>query len=83
MLTCKQASQLLSQSLDRPLPLTNRIKLRLHLVICDACKRFSKQMHVLKTALQRLKLQTESDYTVVLSEAAKARINHTIASEQQ
>lgn len=83
MLTCKQASKLISHSLDRPLTLTNRIQLRLHLVICDACKRFSKQMHVLQTALQRLKLQTESDNTLVLSEAAKARIIRTVASEQQ
>lgn len=81
MLTCKQASQLISQSLDRPLSLGNRIRLRFHLVICDACMHFKKQMHVLQKALQRLRQQTESDTTVTLSADAKKRIKQT-ASKQ-
>ncbi|PPC94875.1 MAG: hypothetical protein CTY33_03020 [Methylotenera sp.] len=83
MLTCKQVSQLISQSLDRPLTLTNRIQLKVHLVMCDACTRFKKQMQLLQVAVHRLRRQTESDSSIILSEAAKTRISHTVASKQQ
>jgi predicted anti-sigma-YlaC factor YlaD len=81
MLTCKQASQLISQSLDRPLTLTDRLRLRLHLVICDACMHFKQQMAVLQTVLRRLREQTESDDGVTLAEPAKARIRQRLASK--
>jgi hypothetical protein len=82
MLTCKQASQLISQSLDHPLSLSNRIKLRFHLLICDACSRFRKQMKQLIIALQRMRQVTENDNTITLSTKAKARIIDSVASKE-
>lgn len=81
MLTCKQASQLISQSLDHPLSLPNRIKLRLHLVMCDACCRFKRQLNQLRSALQRLCQITEVDDTITLSQQAKVRISDSVASK--
>ena len=54
MLTCKEASRLVSQGLDRRLGPWDRLRLRLHLAICDACTAFAKQMALLRRALQRL-----------------------------
>lgn len=77
MLTCKQASQLISQSLDRPLSLADRIKLRFHLFICDACTRFNQQLKQLRTAMQKLRGNIENDSTIQLPLEAKTRIvNH-------
>jgi predicted anti-sigma-YlaC factor YlaD len=81
MLTCNQASQLISQSLDCPLTLTKRIQLRLHLVICDACRHFKKQVTLLQAALIRLREHTESDPSITLPEAAKNRIRQQLASK--
>jgi hypothetical protein len=81
MLTCKQASQLISQSLDHPLSLSNRIKLRFHLLLCDACSRFRKQLEQLSIALQRLRKITENDNTITLSTQAKVRIIDSVASK--
>ena len=81
MLTCKQASQLISQSLDHPLSLSNRIQLRLHLLICDACSRFRKQLEQLSVALQRLRQATENDNTITLSTKAKVQIIDSVASK--
>ena len=53
-LTCKEATRLVSQGLDRKLGLWDRLRLRIHLVICDACTAFAKQMGVLRRAIQRL-----------------------------
>lgn len=50
MLNCKQASELLSQALDRDMTLREKISLRLHLLICHGCSNFSKQMQVMREA---------------------------------
>jgi hypothetical protein len=81
MLTCKQASQLISQSLDHPLSLSNRIQLRFHLLICDACNRFRKQLKRLSIAMRHMRKATENDNTITLSTKAKVRIIDSVASK--
>ena len=78
MLTCKQASQLISQSLDRPLSLSSRLQLRFHLFICDACTRFKFQLNQLRAAVLHLRQDTENDSAIQLSPEAKARISNGI-----
>ena len=58
MLTCKEATRLASQGLDRRLGLAERVALRLHLAICDGCSNFKKQVAFLRKAMRRL---AESD----------------------
>jgi hypothetical protein len=53
-LTCKEATRLVSQGLDRHLGLLERVKLRLHLLICDGCSNFSRQVKFLRDAVRRL-----------------------------
>jgi hypothetical protein len=50
MLNCKQASELLSQALDRNITLREKFSLRLHLLICGGCNNFSKQIQVMREA---------------------------------
>ncbi|OGA01190.1 MAG: hypothetical protein A3I00_01235, partial [Betaproteobacteria bacterium RIFCSPLOWO2_02_FULL_64_12] len=52
-LSCREASRLLSQAMDRDLKLTERVALRLHMAICIACTRFSAQMQFLRRAMNR------------------------------
>ena len=59
MLSCKEATQLVSQGLDRRLGVYERIALRLHLLICDGYTSFSRQVAFLRRAVQRLKEQSE------------------------
>ena len=53
-LTCKEATRLVSQGLDRKLGPWDRLRLRFHLAICDACTAFNRQMEFLRRAIQRL-----------------------------
>ena len=53
-LTCKEATHLVSQGLDRDLGLMERVRLRLHLLICDGCSNFSRQVRFLRDAVRRL-----------------------------
>jgi hypothetical protein len=54
MIDCREASRLISQNADRPLPLGRRIQLRLHLFLCDACSNFSRQVRQVRRAVNRL-----------------------------
>jgi hypothetical protein len=53
VLSCKQASHMLSQAQDTPLSAPKRWLLRLHLAACDGCTRLRTQMTVLRAAMQR------------------------------
>ena len=51
MFNCKKISEMVSESLDRKLPLHRRIMINLHLLMCRYCNRLKKQMLLLRTAL--------------------------------
>jgi len=51
-LSCQQASRLLSQREDEPLSLGKRLRLRLHLLYCDACTNVSRQFAALRLAMR-------------------------------
>jgi len=53
-LTCKEVSHLVSQGLDRELGGLERLRLRIHLSICDGCTNFKKQMDFLRRAMREL-----------------------------
>ena len=52
LLSCKEVSQLVSQGLDRRLGWLERVRLRLHLAICDGCTNFKRQMDFLRRAMR-------------------------------
>ena len=53
-LSCKEASRLISEGMDRRLSFRERIVLRLHVGVCDACSRFTRQLAFLRRALSAL-----------------------------
>lgn len=50
MISCKEASRLASQQLERPLTLGERVRFRLHLAICVGCRRMERQFRFLRVA---------------------------------
>jgi hypothetical protein len=50
MIDCKQASRLMSQSLDKDLGLGQRTSLRFHLFLCTACSRVKRQFDFMHRA---------------------------------
>jgi predicted anti-sigma-YlaC factor YlaD len=53
-LSCREASHLVSEGLDRRLGWIERIALRVHLAICEGCTNFSKQVGFLRKAVRQL-----------------------------
>ena len=47
MMKCEEVTKLVSQSLDRRLPLHQRIGIRLHLMMCVHCRRFRRQIEAI------------------------------------
>ena len=53
MLSCRQATELMSQEQDRVLNLGERLGLRMHVWICTGCNNYRRQMSVLRAACRR------------------------------
>ena len=50
---CRETSALLSQTQDRKLTLFERVGLRLHLVVCNGCRQFERQLAFMRSAVKR------------------------------
>ncbi|HXU55095.1 MAG TPA: zf-HC2 domain-containing protein [Casimicrobiaceae bacterium] len=53
LIRCKDASRLISQMQDQRLTPGRRWLVRLHLLFCDACRNFERQLAVLREAMLR------------------------------
>jgi hypothetical protein len=53
ILNCRDATRLISRELDGPLPWGRRLLLRMHLFWCGPCRRFVRQVALLRVAMQR------------------------------
>ena len=81
---CKDMTRLLSESMDRPLPLGISIKMRLHFLICKWCERYKNQLLFLRQALRRNPYDLESDApasTTSLSPEAKDRLKRAVREQ--
>jgi hypothetical protein len=68
IVNCKENAQLVTQSWDRPLSLKDRLAMRIHLMICKNCARFTRQMHLIREWLH------EDEGNGELSDKARDRI---------
>jgi hypothetical protein len=53
MLSCKEASLLLSMAQDSRLKWHQRLALSMHLVLCDGCTNFRRQLGLMRNWIKR------------------------------
>jgi len=53
IISCENASRLVSRREDAPLTAWQSLVLRLHLSVCAACARFEQQVRFLRNAMQK------------------------------
>jgi hypothetical protein len=83
VLTCKDASHLISTNLERPLGFRERWGLRMHLWICANCRRFERQMTLLREALRMLGKRAEiADDSTEMPPEARERIRKALAERR-
>jgi hypothetical protein len=81
MLSCKNVTQLLSESMDTSLPIGKRIGVRIHLLMCKFCARYERQLLLIRETLRLLVATEEKPGEPpgeTLSEEAKERIRKSL-----
>lgn len=65
MLSCKEATRIMSEAQDRQLSVGERLQLEMHLAMCRGCRNFREQMDFLRMACRRfLKTKADGDDTL-------------------
>lgn len=59
--SCKEATRLITERLDRELTFAERIGLRFHLAICAACPKVARQIDIMRAALARWRTHINED----------------------
>ena len=52
MMTCQEATQLLSMAQDEKLPAGKRVALRLHTTVCSGCRNAGKQFQEIRRLIR-------------------------------
>lgn len=76
--SCHDMTRLLSQSMDRQLPLHTRLAIRLHLETCVWCERYSQQLEVMSKASRSVPERAEQISEASLPEKARKRIKDAV-----
>ena len=80
MFSCKDVSQLVSESMDRSLPFYQRVLIRMHLMMCKYCARFKNQLLTLRGACRLEDIYGEDlEHTHFLSQESCDRIKHSLS----
>ena len=53
-LSCKEATRLVSEGLDKELPPDEQLRLRAHLAICRGCKNLGDRFAFLRSAMRKI-----------------------------
>jgi hypothetical protein len=81
MLSCKEVSLLVSRSCDTKLTWRERLAVRLHLLVCVACRRFTEQMRFLRRASRAFAERQRDAASGGLSTDARDRIRRTLRGQ--
>jgi hypothetical protein len=74
MITCKEATHLISIQDEEKLSLSTKLKLKLHLMLCKTCLYFAKHIEVLKSSIKNM----VNDPNISFSENKKIELEKKI-----
>jgi hypothetical protein len=60
LITCKEVSVLASQQHERKLTLWERLTLRMHLCVCNGCRRVVRQIEFIRRAVRQMAERDEA-----------------------
>jgi hypothetical protein len=81
-LECCEITRLVSEGLDRQLPLAQRLAVKVHMLYCTACRRYRGQLRALGEAIRRLSQALDDEQLAALphlSPQARERIQRAIS----
>jgi hypothetical protein len=75
---CDDLLVTMSESLDRSLTLREKIKMRMHFLICAYCKRYLQQLGVMRQSMRRASAVVTESSTSSLSDGARERLKRAL-----
>lgn len=79
---CQQTVETISQSMERPVTLSERIKLKLHLWICVWCQWYLEHLQLIRdTSRAQAEKSPEMLTSATLSDEARERIRRRLTSQ--
>lgn len=79
---CRQASRLQSEALDHRLPILKRAGLRIHLALCQWCRRYGQHIRCLRDVVRRHPERFGEPARSTLSDATRERIKQRLRTEE-
>ncbi len=76
---CREMVQILSNSMDEPMPLMMRIKKRIHFLICCWCQRYEEHLHYIRKTAGRFPEHADEASGASFPPEAKQRIKQKLA----
>ena len=83
MLSCKDVTRLISESMDHSLPFGKRAGVRFHLLICRFCARYERQLLLIRETVRRIASMEDAYGSHIgerLSAEARERIRKSLAT---
>ena len=81
--SCKAATRLQSEALDHKLPLRQRFGLRVHLMLCKWCRRYGRQIRLLRRMAHEHSEEVTEATPRTLSPEARERLKRSISHESK
>jgi len=78
---CREMVRILSRSMDEPMPLTMRIKKRLHFLICCWCQRYEEQLRYIHETARKFPEHADEASRVPFPPDVKERIKQKLAEQ--
>ena len=76
--TCPEVIHILSLGMDKELPLTTRIKLRIHYLMCSFCERYAKQLNYMRQVAREFPEKIGEVSDAMLPAEAKERLKEAL-----
>jgi predicted anti-sigma-YlaC factor YlaD len=61
MLSCEEATRLMSDAMERPLSVRDRLSLNVHLAMCKGCRNFGQQVQGLRKVARAYARRNEEE----------------------
>ncbi len=79
---CRQATRLQSELLDHSLQPSQRVGLRIHLLLCRWCRRYGQQLGFLRNAVRAQDENSRLPENVTLSSDARERMKRAVREHE-
>jgi len=82
MYSCKETSQLTSDAQERPLSLSEKFGVYIHLLICKPCVNFNKHLKFMRKATLSAKDKVSIKPDIGMSDSARDRIRQQLNQKE-